>query len=457
MDRRAALLAAAAILLPWPSPAARAEGRAAPAAPAPDAPLSEAEARRVEGWIRDLDHADHDRRAAATEALRGFGPRALPLLRSAAADRAEERRARARLLVTVLEAGLPSAEERPGDWLTLKGDMGRTGARGEPPAGSPDLAVRAGRSLASSFADGGEAPDAPIAAAEGLVVVAAGGRVTAFAAGDLAQRWASAVPGRILAAPVVARGMVFVGTSRGLTALDAADGRPAWTVAAAYGVGAAPVVSGTTLYACLAGESVVALDPATGETRWEHRCVAGNAAPAAAAGRVVVGTATAEVIALDAATGRPAWRLPVDGSLTFAPAVVGPSVLLGDGGRRLRCVDAETGRVLWTRSVKGRFQGDGPAADARAVVFSLDSMEVEAWDPATGRRLWSRWLGTRHLSSPALAGGLVLLGSRSRLVALHARSGDDAWSLAMDGEVSSPVVADRSIYALAGTRFCAVR
>jgi outer membrane protein assembly factor BamB len=120
-------------------------------------------------------------------------------------------------------------------------------------------------------------------------------------------------------------------------------------------------------------------------------------------------------------------------------------------------VDAATGEVLWTRSVKGRFAGDGPAASARAVVLSLDNTEIEAYDPATGNRLWNRWMGTLHLSSPALAGGLVLVGSRTRLVALDARTGDDAWSLDLDGAVACPLVAGGTVYALAGARLVALR
>ncbi len=445
------LAALAAPALPAGDPPAVA-GTAAPAAP-----LTPAERKKVEAWIRNLDHQEAEKRVAATESLRAFGPRALDLLREASTDRAEERRARARLLVTVLEAGLPTGEIRADDWLTLKGDMGRTSARGDPPAGGPGLAVRAERSLRTALSDGLDAPDAPVASAEGAVVVAAGNRVSAYGSKDLGQRWAAGIPGRVLSAPVVARGLVYVGTSRGLTAFRLEDGRESWTVGASYGVGAAPLVLGNTLYACLVDESVVALDPVTGATRWEHRCRAGSAAPVVAGGRVVVGTKGAEVIALDAATGKAAWTLPVDGMISFAPAAVGSSVIIGDGGRRLRCVDAETGRVLWTRSVKGRFLGDGPAADARAVVFALESMEVEAYDPATGARLWNRWMGTRHLSSPAMAGGLVIFGSRSRLVAVDARSGDDAWSLALDGPVSCPVVADGTLYVVAGQRVQAIR
>ena len=147
----------------------------------------------------------------------------------------------------------------------------------------------------------------------------------------------------------------------------------------------------------------------------------------------------------------------MDGEVAFAPAAIGPSVIIGDGGRRLRCVDAESGRVLWTRAMKGRFLGDGPAVSARAIVFALDSLEVEAYDPSTGRRLWNRWVGTFHLSSPAIAGNAVLFGARTRLVALDAATGDDAWQSDLDADVACPLVADGRVYAMAGRRVVALR
>ena len=416
--------------------------------------LSAPEQKKVEGWIASLDASEFPRREEATAALRAFGPRALPLLREAAKSGPEETRARARLLVTVLEAGLDPAVD-PSGWGTLKGDMGRTNARGLAPAAGPG--VVAARTVAPGSLEGRGGPDSPLACAEGVLVAVEGDRVTVLAAGDLAPRWSTALGSRILASPVVARGLVHLGTSRGLVALRLADGKEAWAASAAYGVGAAPLVAGNTLYACLGEEAIVALDPETGARRWEHRCGAGRAAPVLAGGRVITGLKSGEVIALDAATGKPAWRLPVDGAVSFAPAAVGPSVIVGDGGRRLRCVDAETGRVLWTRAVKGRFVGDGPAVSARAIVFALDTLEVEAYDPSTGRRLWNRWLGTFHMSSPALAGNTVLVGSRTRLLALDARTGDDAWQAGLDGEVAAPLVADGSVYVMAGRRVSVLR
>src|SRR5688572_14629917 len=93
--------------------------------------ISPADRKKIAAWIDDLDHAEYPRREAATKALRDFGGRALPFLEEAEPAATEEARTRIRLLALVLRAGL---ETESGDgWYTLKGDPGRTGARGDAP------------------------------------------------------------------------------------------------------------------------------------------------------------------------------------------------------------------------------------------------------------------------------------------------------------------------------------
>ncbi len=448
----AAALAALAWLAAPAAPAQDAGGKAPP--PAPAAALSKEETARLQRWIDDLDNAGAARREEATAALRAFGPRGLPLLRAVLDAGSAEQRARVSLLVTVLEAGGARTTEDDVGWGTLKGDMGRTAARGDAPSRGPE--VRREAEVGSSLDREDRPLDAPIACSEGVLVVARAERVTALGAEDLRTRWETGLDGPVIASPVVSGGRVFVGTSRGLTALRLADGAGEWTYAAAYGVGAAPLVTGGTIYACVGNEAVVALDPATGARRWERRCAAGRAAPALAGDRVIVGVRSSEVLALDPSTGAVAWRVPVAGGVSFAPAAVGGSVIVGDGARRIRCLDGRTGRTLWERSVEGRFAGDGPAVTARAIVFATDRMEIEAYDPATGSRLWRRWMGTTHLSSPAQAGAVTLFGARTRLHAVATESGDDLWRIDLDGEVASPVVSGGVVYALAGRRIVAV-
>ncbi len=417
-----------------------------------DGDLTPQETKTLRAWIEDLGHREAPRREAAMDALRGFGARALPLLREAREGRSEELRARARLLVQTLEAAEASPTADAADWFTLKGDMGRTGARGAAPA---RVEIRAVRELGAR----GDRPplDAPLAASGDLVLAVRDDRLTALQAGDLAHRWEVSLGSPIISSPVAAGGRVYVGTARGLTAIDLETRREVWTVAAAYGVGAAPLAAGNTLYACLGMEGVVAVDPENGSRRWVHRCAAGRSAPVVAGGRVIVGTEAGEVLGLDPATGVRRWALTVDGRMAFAPAALGSSVIVGDGGRRLRCIDAETGRVLWTRSVEGDFHGDGPAVSPVAVVVSTTRHEVEAYDPASGRRLWRRWVGTLHISSPVLAGSVVLFGARTRLVAVLAESGDDLWEIDLDGEVACPLVSGGTAYAVAGGRVVALR
>ncbi len=135
-----------------------------------------------------------------------------------------------------------------------------------------------------------------------------------------------------------------------------------------------------------------------------------------------------------------------------------PRLEKGDAkAAKLRERIIKLGRVLWKKSISGHFKGDGPALSKRALVFTTQNRVIQAYEPSTGRRLWSRNMGTTHLSSPAIAGRFALFGSRTKLIVVEASTGDDVWELDLDGEVASPLVANESVYALAGGKLVAVR
>ncbi|MHC4821021.1 MAG: hypothetical protein ACYTDX_04805, partial [Planctomycetota bacterium] len=171
------------------------------AAPAPGvakedgkAPLTRAEEKKLEAWIRALDDEEFAAREGAQESLRAFGSRALHALREAKDSRSEEVRARVRLLITVLEASLDPEIDTDSNWITLKGDMGRTGARGAAPMGR--IAVKARNAVGA----GRDARlDAPMALYDGTLVVAREDRVIGMDATDLKHKWAVGLGAKIMA------------------------------------------------------------------------------------------------------------------------------------------------------------------------------------------------------------------------------------------------------------------
>lgn len=109
------------------------------------------------------------------------------------------------------------------------------------------------------------------------------------------------------------------------------------------------------------------------------------------------------------------------------------------------------------------FVGPGPSARAEALMFRGDFSHsgVYASDkaPALDRVVWRFKTGAKVLSSPAVAGGIVYVGSADRVVyALNAADGSMRWQYKTQGAVnSSPAVsadtvfvasADGNLYAL---------
>lgn len=130
------------------------------------------------------------------------------------------------------------------------------------------------------------------------------------------------------ATPLVAGARLFtVGTTGVVTAWDSATGRPLWskdfsqtvdTSKLFCGTAASPLLSGGLLIVQVGsdvhGGQILALDPATGASRWEWRGAGpGYASPVVfnVAGVEQIATMTdSSVVGLDAKTGRELWSAP---------------------------------------------------------------------------------------------------------------------------------------------------
>jgi outer membrane protein assembly factor BamB len=105
---------------------------------------------------------------------------------------------------------------------------------------------------------------------------------------------------------------------------------------------------------------------------------------------------------------------------------------------RLTCVEHANGNLRWSRELSA---GGGPAFDASRA-FAVDSGgAVVALSRDAGASLWRNdKLANRQLSSPAVAGGAVLVGDfKGYLHALRADSGEFAGRLSLDGAVVAPL------------------
>lgn len=154
-----------------------------------------------------------------------------------------------------------------------------------------------------------------------------------------------------------------------------------------------------------------------------------------------------------APSGQRGWKVRLPGGRALAtPAVVDGTVFVGGGfgSNEFYAFDAATGRPRWAI----RVSDDGPTAAVVAegrVVFNTESCTLFVVDAATGRHLWSRWLGDPLMSQPAVHAGVVYMAypgpDGHRLIALKLSDGATVWERRIAGDVvSAPVVDGDSVY-----------
>jgi outer membrane protein assembly factor BamB len=155
-------------------------------------------------------------------------------------------------------------------------------------------------------------------------------------------------------------------------------------------------------------------------------------------------------------------RLP-SGAPIVTPAVYKGTVFVSGGfrSREFYAFEAKSGQALWSIDI----DDDGPSSpvcDQNVCVFNTESCTVFAVDAATGKQLWSWWLGDPLTSSPTIAGGRVFTsypaqgaadgkkqppGASHVLVAFDLTTGKVLWQKWLDSDVmSAPVAMGEFVY-----------
>jgi outer membrane protein assembly factor BamB len=127
------------------------------------------------------------------------------------------------------------------------------------------------------------------------------------------------------------------------------------------------------------------------------------------------------------------------------------------GGRVVAAFNATTGAVLWSVSPGGSLAipGDSPAV-AKGMVYigasvtgqhGSSSGTLYALNARTGKTVWSAPVASGITSSPAVANGVVYVGSDDgTLYAFNAKTGAQLAAVAGVAGQSSPTVANGVVY-----------
>lgn len=236
--------------------------------------------------------------------------------------------------------------------------------------------------------------------------------------------------------------LVFLDESESLgasmVAVDLSSMRERWRVPLEATSRSGVTLDGANAYAADVDGTVYAVSLDAGTLLWTAETIGRVEGPMAAAdGNVYVvardpDQQRVQVVALDPQTGDPRWDFsPRVGATTASvPAAGGGLVVLGAADRLVRGLGADGGSERWITLALSLFSPVSGAALDRGMMLIADaSGGVYRLDPTDGHQLWDHQLNELIVrSSPVLARTSVLVGlNDGRLVALDVDTGHLVW------------------------------
>jgi outer membrane protein assembly factor BamB len=209
---------------------------------------------------------------------------------------------------------------------------------------------------------------------------------TTYASMTLAPAGDVAGAGRLLLVPSLHDGLRAFGLKGAGPTAGTPKPEVLWSSKSRHRVGSSAILSGGVIY-YPGGKNLVAIDAATGKTKWKSELPAGwhVSTPLADGGKVYAATARGTLVAVDAATGTPDWEacagpclldvLPYRrgySGLSSSPALAGDVLYIGGDDGVFYALAREDGRVLW-RYLLGTPVSSSPAIAGNALyVAALD-------------------------------------------------------------------------------------
>ena len=205
-----------------------------------------------------------------------------------------------------------------------------------------------------------------------------------------------------------------------------------------------PAIWHDTVYFGSGDGNVYALKATTGKKLWSFKTGdVVHASPAIDNGMLFVGSWDSYFYALDALSGSVKWRFKtgVDPDIhnqvgiQSSAAIMDGTVFFGCRDSHLYALDEQTGAKKWSIDMHGSWVVGSPAVRDGMVYFATsDSGLFYAAKSGDGSVIFSEgFRGWPTFSSPAIAGGMLYLGSwRGMLTAIDLAKQKKAWSFQTD-------------------------
>ncbi|VGO21750.1 outer membrane protein assembly factor BamB family protein [Pontiella sulfatireligans] len=163
-----------------------------------------------------------------------------------------------------------------------------------------------------------------------------------------------------------------------------------------------------------------------------------------------------KVMAFDCATGKPAWQTARHHISWSTPALIeteaGPQLILNDE-ENVTAYDPATGKQLWTVTCLGGEVAPSPAFNGKDIVFVANEYAQASalkLNGGTPEILWQYDEYLPEISSPVAGSNLFFIStSAGDMICLDAATGDVKWEQEFDdGFSSSPVLVGDRIYSI---------
>jgi outer membrane protein assembly factor BamB len=348
------------------------------------------------------------------------------------------------------------------DWSQFHNTLSRRGATTESTLTRADAKNGLHEVWGTATGASDEGINSSPAVVAGVVYVGSDdGSVWAFDSTDGHALWSFATGGAVRSSPAVVDGVVYAGSSDGsVYAIDTTTGTEIWAFATGGDVTASPLVVDGLVFVGSRGGIFYALDAATGVVTWSKRTWGVWHGAAYDAGTVFVGSDQSKVFAFEATTGNLQWSATLDGRVRCTPSVWQGAVYVGDDAAKVYSLSEATGTLLWASRAAsvdaGAVVRSSPAVGhGRVFVDTGETTPMDghavAFDATNGQQIWRMHLADYATSSPALANGVLYLGSfDTRLYAFGVIHGRELWTSGWGsltrGITSSPAVSGAKVY-----------
>ncbi len=257
----------------------------------------------------------------------------------------------------------------------------------------------------------------------------------------------------IIAPPlVIGSELLVVATEAGnVYGLSPADGRRKWTFPTGL------PIQGSPNYLPAGGDQperivvitqddgiVFAVNAATGRQLWKSaKLERTDGHPAAANGVIVLANCASAFFQLDGATGREkegTVRLDEGCEMAGGVAIRDDIAFAGNRSGTFVAADLSRGQELWNDDSGEGEMFTTPAVDEEHVVFADSRGIVFCVDRRTGKQNWTYNTKRGSLRHPVIAGDLALIGAGGRLSAIKLAGGRRVWTLAISDDFTSPAI-----------------